>query len=101
MFDWLTHRALTTRTSAFRIAPRIVNDSHPTAGEYELLHKYLRDRFANRRHRASQHVHTAGPLDQAGGVWLTVGNANIDAISPSDDSLCFVGDSGSNPREGS
>ena len=48
MFDWFTHRALTTRTSAFRIAPRIVNDNRPTAGEYELLHKYLRDRFANR-----------------------------------------------------
>jgi len=31
-----------------RVAPAIFRDSRPTAGEYELLHKYLRDRFANR-----------------------------------------------------
>lgn len=48
MFDWLTHRASTIRTTALRVAPRIVSDGYPTAGEYELLHKYLRDRFANR-----------------------------------------------------
>ena len=33
---------------ATRIAPRVVSDGYPTAGEYQLLHKYLRDRFANR-----------------------------------------------------
>jgi hypothetical protein len=48
MFDWLTHRALTTRTVLPRVAPRVVRGSHPTAGEYELLYRYLRDRYANR-----------------------------------------------------
>lgn len=43
MFNWLTQR-LTTRTAH----PRVVQDCYPTAGEYELLHKYLRDRYANR-----------------------------------------------------
>jgi hypothetical protein len=48
MFDWLTHRSLTTRTAPLSVAPRIVGDCHPTAGEYELLYTYLRDRYANR-----------------------------------------------------
>ena len=48
MFEWLTHCRLTTRTVHSRVAPRIVRDSPPTAGEYELLYKYLRDRYANR-----------------------------------------------------
>jgi hypothetical protein len=48
MFEWLTHRGLTTRTAHPRVAPRIVRDGPPTAGEYELLYKYLRDRYANR-----------------------------------------------------
>ena len=44
MFNWLTKRGLTTRTAH----PRVVHDCYPTAGEYELLYKYLRDRYANR-----------------------------------------------------
>jgi len=48
MFDWLTYRPLTARTTSPRIAPRIASAGYPTAGEYELLHKYLRDRYANR-----------------------------------------------------
>ena len=48
MFDWLTRRASTTRTAPLRVAPRIVRAPQSTAGEYELLHKYLRDRYANR-----------------------------------------------------
>ena len=48
MFEWLTRRGLTTRTAHPRVAPRIVRDGPPTAGEYELLYKYLRDRYANR-----------------------------------------------------
>jgi hypothetical protein len=48
MFEWLTQRGSTTRTVRCRVAPRIVRDCPPTAGEYELLYKYLRDRYANR-----------------------------------------------------
>jgi hypothetical protein len=48
MFDWLTHRGLTSGTAPLRVAPRVVRDGRPTAGEYELLYKYLRDRYANR-----------------------------------------------------
>ena len=48
MFDWLTYRGVTTRTVPPRVARSVVRDSHPTAGEYELLYKYLRDRYANR-----------------------------------------------------
>jgi len=48
MFDWLMYRGLTTKATPPRIAPRIVPRSYPTAGEYELLHRYLRDRYANR-----------------------------------------------------
>jgi hypothetical protein len=48
MFDWLTHRGSTTKPASPRIAPRIVRDGYPTVGEYELLHRYLRDRYANR-----------------------------------------------------
>ena len=44
MFDWLTQRSSTTRTASLRVAPR---DGH-RVGEYELLHRYLRDRYANR-----------------------------------------------------
>jgi hypothetical protein len=46
-FDWLTHRGLTTQTSG-RVEQRLVRDKGSAAGEYELLHKYLRDRYANR-----------------------------------------------------
>ena len=48
MFEWLTHRDLLTRTAHSRVATRIVRDGRSTAGEYELLYKYLRDRYANR-----------------------------------------------------
>ena len=48
MFDWLTHRGSTTKPASPRIAPRIVRDGYPTASEFELLHRYLRDRYANR-----------------------------------------------------
>jgi hypothetical protein len=48
MFDWLKRRGLTTMTAPLRVAPRIVRDLHSAAGEYESLHKYLRDRYANR-----------------------------------------------------
>ena len=48
MFDWLTHRGSTAKIKSLRVAPRIVRDDYPTAGEYELLHRYLRDRYANR-----------------------------------------------------
>ena len=44
MFNWLTKWGLTTRTAI----PRVVQDCYPTAGKYELLYKYLRDRYANR-----------------------------------------------------
>jgi hypothetical protein len=44
MFNWLTKRGLTTRTAH----PRVVQDCYPAAGEYKLLYKYLRDRYANR-----------------------------------------------------
>jgi hypothetical protein len=47
MFDWLTHRGLTSKTMSPR-TPLIVRHSDATAGEYELLHRYLRDRYANR-----------------------------------------------------
>jgi len=46
-FDWLTHPGLTTQTSR-RVDQRLVRDNGSAAGEYELLHKYLRDRYANR-----------------------------------------------------
>jgi len=46
-FDWLTHRRVTTPTSR-RVEQRPVRDNRSAAGEYELLHKYLRDRYANR-----------------------------------------------------
>ena len=48
MFDWLRRRALTTAAASPRIAPRILHDRYPSAGEYERLHAYLRDRYANR-----------------------------------------------------
>jgi hypothetical protein len=48
MFNWLTRTGLTTRTARSRVVPRIVEDRYPKAGEYELLYKYLRDRYANR-----------------------------------------------------
>jgi hypothetical protein len=48
MFDWLTRRGLTTRTAPPRVVPRGGRDGHPAAGEYALLYKYLRDRYANR-----------------------------------------------------
>jgi hypothetical protein len=48
MFDWLRRRALTTAAAPLRIAPRILHDRYPSAGEYEQLHVYLRDRYANR-----------------------------------------------------
>ena len=48
MLDWLKRRNLTTRTAPLRVAPRIVRAPHSAAGEYESLHKYLRDRHANR-----------------------------------------------------
>ena len=48
MFDWLTNRGRTTTTALPRVAPRIVRAAHPTAGEYESLSKYLRDRAASR-----------------------------------------------------
>jgi hypothetical protein len=47
MIDWLTHRG-SARTALPRVAPRIVRDVQPTAGQYESLSKYLRDRYANR-----------------------------------------------------
>jgi hypothetical protein len=48
MFDWLTRRALTTEATSLRIAPRILHDRYPSAGEYERLYAYLRDRYAIR-----------------------------------------------------
>jgi hypothetical protein len=48
MFDWLTRRGSTTKTVSSRVAQRTVRDGYPTTGEYELLHRYLRDRYANR-----------------------------------------------------
>ena len=48
MFAWLTHRGSRVKGALPRIAPLITRDTGPSAGEYELLHKYLRDRFANR-----------------------------------------------------
>ena len=48
MFDWLTPRGSTKETVTLRVAPRIVDDAYPMAGEYELLHRYLRDRYADR-----------------------------------------------------
>jgi uncharacterized protein YozE (UPF0346 family) len=48
MFDWLMRRRRTTTTALPRVAPRIVRDVHQTAGEYESLSKYLRDRAASR-----------------------------------------------------
>ena len=48
MLDWLTRRALTTEAASLPIAPRILHDPYPSAGEYERLHAYLRDRYANR-----------------------------------------------------
>ena len=48
MFDWLTRRGSTTKIAFERVAPRLVHDDSPAVGEYKLLHKYLRDRFANR-----------------------------------------------------
>jgi hypothetical protein len=44
MFKWLTKQGLTIGTAH----PRVVQNCYPTAGEYELLYKYLRDRYANR-----------------------------------------------------
>jgi hypothetical protein len=46
-FDWLTHRGLTTQTASSRVE-HLVRDNRPVAGEYELLHKYLRDRYSDR-----------------------------------------------------
>jgi len=37
MFDWLTRRAVTTEATSLRIAPRILHDRYPSAGEYERL----------------------------------------------------------------
>jgi len=48
MFAWLTHRGSRVKGALPRIAPLIARDTGPSAGEYELLHKYLRDRYANR-----------------------------------------------------
>jgi hypothetical protein len=48
MFDWFTHRASTARVTPPRVAQCAGRDTHPTAGEYQSLHKYLRDRYANR-----------------------------------------------------
>jgi hypothetical protein len=49
VFAWLTHRGSSGKGGVLpRIALPLVHDSRPSAGEYELLHKYLRDRFANR-----------------------------------------------------
>lgn len=48
MFNWLARCGLMTRKAHPRLVPRIIQDCHPTAGEYELLYKYLRDRYANR-----------------------------------------------------
>ena len=48
MFDWLTRRGSTTKIALARVAPRLLDDDCPTVGEYKFLHKYLRDRFANR-----------------------------------------------------
>ena len=48
MFDWLTQRGSTTKVAFARVVPRLVDDDCATVGEYKSLHKYLRDRFANR-----------------------------------------------------
>ena len=40
-------RRFTTR-GPVDLKPRLVRDNGSAAGEYELLHKYLRDRYANR-----------------------------------------------------
>ena len=48
MFKWLKRRDTTPRPSPTRAVARIVHEPSTVAGEYELLYKYLRDRYANR-----------------------------------------------------
>ncbi len=47
MLDWLKSRrmSMNARTSA---APDSTREARANAGEYELLYRYLRDRYANR-----------------------------------------------------
>jgi len=47
MFDWLQNRGTTARTPRPRAAARVQEDN-AGAGEYQLLYKYLHDRYANR-----------------------------------------------------
>ena len=46
MFNWMKRRTMIT--DAPSLAASLARDMRPHAGEYQLLHKYLRDRFANR-----------------------------------------------------
>jgi hypothetical protein len=48
MFDWLTHRHIASKTTSPRVETLSGARSDDAAGEYALLHRYLRDRYANR-----------------------------------------------------
>jgi hypothetical protein len=48
MFDWLKKRDVPVPVPRRPSAASLALDVRPHAGEYQLLHKYLRDRFANR-----------------------------------------------------
>jgi len=47
ILDWLFARGVTPKRAPARAAP-VVSEERPVAGKYQLLHKYLRDRYANR-----------------------------------------------------
>ena len=47
MINWMKNRGTIERIPA-ATAPRAVQEDHVSVGEYQLLYKYLRDRFANR-----------------------------------------------------
>ena len=46
MFDWLKERDVPVAPRPLAVVP--ARDDRANAGEYQLLYKYLRDRFANR-----------------------------------------------------
>jgi hypothetical protein len=47
MFDWLRRRGVSVNARP-AAAVDSAREGHATADEYELLYKYLRDRYANR-----------------------------------------------------
>jgi hypothetical protein len=47
MLDWLKSRGMIVNARPSAAAPSI-QEAHADAGEYQLLYKYLRDRYANR-----------------------------------------------------